>query len=174
MKRQRLILMGVLGVGLAALVVDRLLLQSGATGPAEADAVVAGQAAAQSSSANGSPGVVESVGSLAEMMRLVGKLNQSAAAEEAEQTARNPFAILGGTVQQGGGRSVALTPEQRARDFGRRHRLRAVLRDRTGGRIMMGELTLRLGDQLEGFELVAIESHAATFEGFGYRVRIGY
>ncbi|MFN4243966.1 MAG: hypothetical protein ACK4PI_12120 [Tepidisphaerales bacterium] len=59
-----------------------------------------------------------------------------------------------------------------AEAFATRHRLRAIVGSGSGGMVLVSDRMVRLGEGVEGWELVHIARDSATFERDGYRVTL--
>lgn len=161
LSRQRRISLGLLGLGIAALAVDRLVLAEngqGLTGPAMS-------AAASLLVVPSSPA---SLGSLspAKSDRVPAPSERLAALALKEDfdllSVRDAFKTLG---YEGEASSSAPAPTAGSADeFERRHRITGMMTSRTGKTVIIVEgKALQVGDELEGFVLRSIDGEGALF-----------
>ncbi|MFP4144453.1 MAG: hypothetical protein ACLFV3_04860 [Phycisphaeraceae bacterium] len=174
--RERKILLAVLSLGLGALMLDRVVLNAGASGPKSATASGASYAVPEEAEtpAEPSPKVDTAATPAADASApaLARRLAEVASQERADPTrtrdAFNPAAPWNAAPE-------AQRPdpaEEALRQFAGRHRLTAVM---PGGEdpvaVVDGQL-LRPGEKLDGLRLVAIAPGSATFERDGGQVRL--
>ena len=174
LSRSQKILIAVLGVGLGALAVDRLLLGGAATGPAQASAMPIPGAPAPDGTAHAGAGDSSAAApatlSVAEQLRAVAAaehLNGAVvpdAFEPSEQWVPAPAPA--------DNRSAARQAESAADNFARSHPLSAVLTTPTGGWAMIAGQTVRVGQSVDGFTLVSVTEGAAVLERDGVRVEL--
>jgi hypothetical protein len=165
--RERNVFIGILGVALTGLAVDRVFLGSGATGPAAASA--AAEAYAVDPSSDGIE--LEITDADAQPVSLT-----SALAGRLEEFARSggqepgdlpdvfepSVSWQGASVSDG---AVASRPLNASEAFQAAHRLNAVMLSNSNpGAVVDGEF-LRIGQGLDGFVLTSVNERSAVFEG---------
>lgn len=152
LSKQRIAYVGVLGVGLLALVADRTVLgptgaSAAAVSPSELGAIPEARPAAE-------PGVVARGGP---------SLSERLAGLEVERVTRDGFAPPATWVPA----AAAAPLDESASAFVRGHRLTSIasLTGKDGTRLaaMINGRALVVGDRIGGFELVALGSSEATF-----------
>ncbi|MEQ9460543.1 MAG: hypothetical protein RIG82_06305 [Phycisphaeraceae bacterium] len=176
MTRQRSILIAVMTLAVSALGLDHFVLRGASDPqPAEAISILSSATPTSPNTSPATPTLTESIGSLAELLRVAGRIQQP----DTDQP-RNPFAVSALTdpaAQQTPGPqtyNATQTPEDRARQFLSTRKLQALLRDARGGIVLIDNQRLRPGDQLDGFTLLRIDASGAIFQGQGLRVRLRY
>lgn len=166
-KRQRAS-MGVLAIGLVALVVDRMFVlpQSAPAGPTAAadDYTIT----ATSETAAAPPPVSSPAGLTAATKLETAWSDKNLRLDEP----RDLFSLPPSWPRtQGPERRIVPTVTAET-VFAARHRLEAITMDPQGERALIDDRLLRLGETLEGFELVAIDKESVTFEQGGQRVQL--
>lgn len=177
MSRQRSILVMVMVLAVGALGLDHFVLRGGGDPqPAEAGATAQALSTAATLTAQAAPELSQSLGSLADLLRLSGKLNRPA--EDASERLFAPPSEPGRSELRGSLEAVAgneaQTPEARARRLLAERRLQAILRDGRGGLVLIDGRKLRPGNTLDGFTLIGVDASGAIFEGHGLRLRLRY
>jgi len=172
--RERNVFIGILGLALAGLAVDRLFLGSGATGPAQASAAAEAFAVDPASEAL----EVELIDAEEEPEPFT-----SALAGRLEAFARNAGHEVGDlpdvfepspswrSAPSSEGADTA-RPASAAETFRANHRLTAVmLSDSNPGAVVDGEF-LRIGRELDGFVLRSVSERTAVFEADGEQAEL--
>ena len=164
--RRQKIMLGIFGVGLVGLAVDRVLIRPRG-----------GPAAASAGSSASAPGSTLPAADLPA---------ESAPPQEAPVTqclnrlwsdkkvdferVRNPFSLPSSWSNLND--EPARTPLTAGEVFARRHHLTAVVLDGPRSYVLIDDRLLRPGQEIDGFRLVMVENRAALFEGAGLRVRL--
>jgi hypothetical protein len=166
-KRQRMS-MGVLAIGLMALVVDRMyvLPKSAPAQPAAGsdDYTVT----ATSERAMAPPPLSAPAG-----LTATSKLEAAWSGKNLRLDESRDLFSLPPSWPRARGPEKRTTPTAAAETvFAARHKLEAITMDLEGERALVDDKLLRLGDILEGFQLIAIDRESATFERDGQRVRL--
>ena len=169
--KERKILAAILGVGVAGLFLDRVVLDSGLTGAESASAVLVERAAADLSAPPAL--LVDESDPPSPGPTLADRLEEAAAtAESAPSDNVDAFHLPDtwfGTPAQ------APEPEARhaaAMEFARTHRVEAVVTsDQMHCAIVNGK-AVRVGQRLDGFTLVSVDQRSAVFEAKGIRTRL--
>lgn len=166
--KERKILVGVLALGMGALVVDRLFLATGASGPSQASAAETSTSASTGSAADSAgTGSVSSLttkdGATAQGPSVAEQLRHAAARETAAKP-RNAFSLASPWFAKSRSQQTRDSWKQRVTTFRRNHQLDAVLGGSNGSAtaVINGE-SLSVGDSVGGFNLVAIGSRSAVF-----------
>lgn len=165
-KRQK-VMVTVLGLGLAGLAADRLMLEDGATGPGQAQAASPGVPVAATGNPAGSPTVElldNSLASRLDTLRDVMALDLSATKD-----AFCPSELWLSDLRPEE-RVVTSSDEVRVMDFGRRHQLKAIASSGTGGAAFIDEKFVRVGQVIDGFRLVKIGYRMVVLESNGVEV----
>lgn len=173
--KERKALMAVLGLGLIAVAANRLVIGSEATSPSVAVA---------SPIPDLSPGVlpplevvttgppVESVSTneptLSDRLEEVVR-EQGLGLWDAADAFRPSTDWLADGQSQAGPHRRQLSP---ADAFKQKHLLEAVMATGGGGRAVVDGRTLRIGQHLDGFELISVNQRSAVFESNGTRVKL--
>lgn len=168
----------VLGFALVALAVDRLILSDGATGPqsaAAADEFVSDETSPASASKPmmaASPGAVQAP-SLANRLQNLAQ-ERKLILTDVEDAFRPNLNWVG--VARPEVVPVASTKPQvglsEVESFKSRHRLMAVLQNSEGGAAIVGNHTILIGQNIEGFRLVSLTKRSAVFEKDQARVEL--
>lgn len=200
--RERKVLLAVLALGALALLVDRLFLASGHTGPqhaaaeveveAEPRAATARAEATQSAPSSSGPDDADQI--MQATMALLrerddGPLLNERLSETAKShgvsplNPRNAFEPPKAWIASGetnaepddpapSSLQQAPTPAEQAQRFREQHRLRATMTERGTGVAIIGLRALRLGDELDGFTLERIGERSAVFSSETVRVEL--
>ena len=164
--RRQKIMLGVFGVGLVGLVIDRVLVRSQG-GPAAASAD-----APYSASASPVPATdLRPESPPPQETRVTQCLNRLWSDKEVDfEHVRNPFS-LPPSWSQPNAKPARLLPDA-GEVFAKRHQLTAVVLDGPRSYVLIDDRLLRPGEEIDGFRLVAVEDRAALFEGNDTRVRL--
>jgi len=178
--RERTILIAVLSVAGLGLLVDRVVIGSDVTGPAQTSAGVLdgfdvnlAELAAESSTEliKSTGGDTPPVVSLAERLR---KIAGSSGDTDFTQT-RDAFSP--GPGWEASSSAAGTVPDNQARRaaeaFQSRHVLEAVLVSGDNRYAVIGGQTFLIGQTLDGYHLVEVHERSAVFEARGVRVRLG-
>lgn len=177
--RERTILIVVLSAAGLGLVVDRVVIGSDVTGPAQSSAGVVdgfdvGPSPLPAASASGP---VESLntdkapaGSFAQRLRLI---TDSSADTDLAQ-ARDAFkpGLGWGAIPSAPGAATDNQARRAAEAFQQTHRLDAVLVTDDNRCAVIGGQTLFIGQMLDGYRLEAVHKRSVVFEASGVRVEI--
>lgn len=164
--RERNVFIGILGVALAGLAVDRVFLGSGATGPAEASAA-AEEYAVDPFSDVLEVELVEAADEAEPLTSaLAGRLEEFARSDQRDTgdlpDIFEPSASWRGMPSSDG--AVASRPASPAEAFQAAHRLNAVmLSDSKPGAVVDGQF-LTIGQDLDGFVLTSVNERSAVFK----------
>lgn len=172
MNKQQKVFAAVLGSGLLALGVDRVVFDTPATGPHAAAAAAAFVPALTASSTHDvvalarealdeapamgepPPNLAERLNEVAQQHYLPPELGRDAfAPSDAWMTAIEPV------------REVKPTHDADARRFQQSHRLMAIMTPGGRGVVVVNNQAMRVGQRINGFTLTLIEHHQATFHG---------
>ncbi len=172
--RERTILIAVLGVAGLGLLVDRVLLGSDVTGPAETTAGVMDVQAVDPASLLIQPSREQSLAEqpggapLAERLRLAvhGRIGDN------ELPTRNAFVPSPAWIPSGLGTVQTDEQADRVREFTQQYHLEAVLL--TGNRrcAVINGTTVYPGQMLDGYRLLSVRERSAEFEVDGVRVNL--
>ena len=166
--------MAVLGLGLAALVGDRVLLSESQTGPQTATASPVSRTPGHSADPRpaqvhaDSPGEAALVsGSLAAKLEnvRVGQSLDPAAARDAFCASQQWLDDLTPDKPES-------SDEVRAQAFLRNHRLKAVVKFDRGGAAIIDDSYLFLGQELDGFRLIRVSDRTATLVSGSAKVTV--
>lgn len=168
---KRTFLFGLAALGAAALIADRVLLGGGSvTGPAEAQAsyekgaVEAGAGVSRTDTSTGT--AVRRSGARPDSP-LLHRMKELPEADDYPRVAglnafKPPEAWLPEPVEVVE-EEPEPEPDRRAENFAAMHRLTAVMSGPSGDLAVIGGQTIRLGQSLDGFTLVAVDSRSAIF-----------
>jgi len=164
-KRQKMLL-GVFLVGLAALVLDRVLLRPRG-GPASASAGPSELAAELLIPATNIP----SPPAQPQQRRATQCLDRLWPDREMDfERVRDPFSLPASWPAEGPG--PAATPLDPAARFAGRHQLTAVVIDGTRSYVLIDGRLLRPGQEIDGFKLVSVADRSALFDRAGTSVTL--
>ena len=162
LSRKHKLYVGIMALAAAALLTDRLLLQPGQTGPAQAQAAAvptarpAGRAADQAASPAGTAAAATSVSD--RLAAASGSVSRDfAALRDVFQPSASWLAVLQG------GKSGPAQGAPPAEVFRQRRRLSAVMVDTDGGLAVVDRRLVKVGEQIDGFELISVAAKSATF-----------
>lgn len=168
MTKQRIVLAAILGTGLLALGVDRFVLQSSATAPQAASAVtpVLAEPSLQEQALELARETLEE-SEVDSRPSLAGRLNETARQHALpDQPERDAFApSLAWTAAMTVTEPVEAIDDGQVRRFKQRHTLNAVMTPGDRGVVVVNGQPLRVGGQIDGYTLVSVQGHSATFEG---------
>jgi hypothetical protein len=173
--KQRKMLAAVLALGLGGLAVDRLLLDGGATGPQEAAAqqdLSPNAAATDAIISNTTPKTIE----ITRSKTVAGRLDRMAAAQgfnltEVQDAFRPSSAWTRATSKPTAAEKTA-PKETEAEAFAKSHKLMAVVHNSAGGAAIIGNRTITVGREIDGFTLVLVTPRGAVLEKDGQRVEL--
>ncbi len=177
--RERNILIAVLGVAGLGLLIDRVVIGSDVTGPSESSASVID--AIDPSLADPSDLLISqttdpTVRAKGPAVSVAQKLRQAVGdlAVTDPSMARDAFAPGEGwrTTTLVQGVVTDNTSSRLAAEFKSRHKLEAVLALGDNQYAVIGGQTLHIGQELDGFKLVAVYARSAIFESGGIRVEV--
>ncbi len=157
----------VLGVCLLAFVVDRLLLAPGAADAGEPGTTAATTPPPTATNGDRAPTLSIPRKQLAERF--------AALAEEHEIDPANvadPFRVPTAWLPDDGTTGSPESNHPDAETFGRTHRLNAVMALKRGGYAIVDGRRLRIGQQIDGFELVEIRARSIVLESSTIRVEL--
>ena len=168
-------MVAVLGLGVGALLVDRVLLGGEQSGPERAEAA--------------SPAYVEKTAPAASLATRSGAMSATALADRLDAVrqmldldlAATKDAFCPSEVWMAELRPEALevkpvrtevSHERKSIEFGRTHQLKAVVSGGVNGGAFIGDKYLRVGQVIDGFRLVKISHRAAVLESDGVEVEL--
>ncbi|MFA9477366.1 hypothetical protein ACERK3_03550 [Phycisphaerales bacterium AB-hyl4] len=179
MNKQQKILAAVLGTGLLALGVDRLVLDTSSTGPqaASAGATAAVERAGAESMRSDA---VDLAREALDEARAEPKASLAQRLSEASQQhdlsaepGRDAFAPSESWMSDiTPAREVEPKGDADARRFRQEHRLMAVMTPGDRGVVVVNGQALRVGQRVNGFLLIDVQRHSATFHGPGGQVEL--
>lgn len=176
MNKQRAILAAVLGLGLTALSVDRLVLDSSQSGPQAAAASAFAPVPSSSTAGQALETARVALGE-AEAAADESLAQRIAAVADEHGVLRLPVrdAFAPGDAWQSNVEPDE--PEQRARDvelqqFARNHQLMAIMSAGDRGVVVINGRPMRVGQQISGFLLVNVNHNTATFWRDGEQVSL--
>lgn len=175
LSRERKVFIGILGTALIGLCADRVLFSSGVTGPADA-AAAAGEYAIDESLDD----LVEGIDAEpAAIVQCTGNITATLAGQF-EQYARQGSGEAAGlsdvfrpsdswlpSIEAAGSRTPTITA---ADEFAMRHTLAAVMMSRSTPGAVVNKRLITIGQELDGFILVAVNERSVVFEGEGEQV----
>ena len=176
--RERIIILSVLAVAVAALLLDRLTAGSSVTGPsaAAADTGDADDAAAVADGPDATLPVIppssdpltSDASSVAQQLEYFRQSQQLTLAAIGD--AFHPGKEWMAAQQETEAETAQGLPQYGADLFAREHSLSAVMKGSRGGCAIIDGRIVQLGDHLDGFRLVAIADHAVIMAAQGARV----
>lgn len=174
--RQRKILFGVLAIAVAALAIDRMVMQGpqsaeGSTSESQYMDTVAELGQQSAPTVAVAPKIAAPNRSVADLlMQFRGQVPQQ---PQQIENAFVPSPTWIDADQQLTAKVTTANPaEDRARQFVQDHTLTAVMRTGDGGFAIVNNTIVRLGQTLGGFELIEITADAAVFRGNDYQVQL--
>jgi hypothetical protein len=166
-KRQRMSV-GVLAIGLAALVVDRIYVLPQSAPAGQTAAADDHTITATSETAAAPPPVSAPAG-----LTAATKLETVWSDKDLRFDEPRDLFSLPPSWPRTRGPEIRIVPAVAAETlFAAAHRLEAITMDPQGRRALIDDRLLRLGEMLEGFELVAIDKESVTFEQDGQPVQL--
>jgi len=175
--KERKVIIAVLGLAVGALVVDRFLLGSSVSGPAEAratqPAVATEPLAAVSSAATGLPAAEDDPG-VAAQVALAERLDQIQQAGGFTLTDL-PDAFSGLAGPESGEDDPEPQPQTEAREietFQRTHRLMAVAASDRGQMAIINGRTVLVGQSVDGFKLLSVAERSVVLGKDAARVQL--
>jgi len=152
--KQRKVYLGVLAVGLVALVIDRAFLGGGGVSPSSAEGAVI-------------PPVKAPAGAMSPQQPNVSIADRLAAATEAANASelKDAFRPSDAWLAQlrPSADRPAVAPLDLAQSFSQRHRLMGVMLQTGGGKAIVDDRCMAVGEKMDGFTLVAVEKNSAVF-----------
>ena len=166
-KRQKMS-MGVLAIGLVALLVDRMYIL-----PESAPAGQAAPADEYTVTATSDRAVVPPPVSAPPDLTVAAKLDAAWSDNNTHSDDPRDLFALPSSWPTARRSEEAPRPTVTAwRKFATGHRLEAITMDPQGKRALIDDKLLRLGEMLEGYRLVAIDTESVTFERDGQRIQL--
>ncbi|MDY7106998.1 MAG: hypothetical protein SYC29_00015 [Planctomycetota bacterium] len=171
--RERNVFIGILGLALAALSVDRVFLGSGATGPAEASAAAEAYAVDASPDAADLEPVEDADEPRPLTSVLADRINTFGRAD-AQPISELPD-VFGTPTSWAGDEASGETgarPTSPAQAFQADHRLTAVMLSQSNPGAVVDGAFLKIGQALDGFALTSVNERSAVFERDGERAEL--
>ncbi|UCD48760.1 MAG: hypothetical protein JSW27_14645 [Phycisphaerales bacterium] len=166
-KRQRMS-MGVLAIGLVALVVDRMFVL-----PHSAPAGQAVMTDDYTVTATSDRAVVPPPVSTPPDLTVAAKLEAVWSDNDLRLNGpRDPFSLPPSWPRKRGSEKPPRPTMTAGMIFATNHKLEAITVDPQGRRALIDDKLLRLGETLEGFKLVAIDGESVTFERGGQQIQL--
>jgi hypothetical protein len=160
--------MGVLAIGLAALVVDRMYVL-----PQSAPAGQATAADEYTVTATSDRAVVPPPASAPPDLTVAAKLEAAWSDNDLRSDGPRDLFSLPSSWPRNRGSEKPPRPTMTAEMiFATSHKLEAITMDPQGKRALIDDKLLRLGEMLEGFRLVAIDTESVTFERDEQRIQL--
>ena len=178
LSKKRIALAVALGLAVAALAVDRLLLDSSPMQPDEAAASAISQYGLAEPVADTAsleklepPALLEPTGTLTDRLEDLAKARHLDG-QSVRDAFRPPEAWLPAEPKQ-----QAPKPrdevDRRAKEFARQHKLTATAISATGGMAIIDGQCVTVGNELDGFRLVSVDRVSACLIADGARVKLG-
>lgn len=173
--RKRKVYVAVLALALVALGVDRLVLSPGRTGPKEGEAATPRSARTDPAADAGVSGdagrqTTPPAEIICERLADLAKRENLDLANVADAFRPGPKWRKGPPPRAKGPAPPPETPP--AEEFKKRHKLVAVMADDEGGKAVIDDVCLRVGDTLDGLKLVAVGDGSAVFAWKDVRVEL--
>jgi len=169
--RQRKIYVAILAVALGGLVVDRVVLEGGATGPSASEASDLSSLPAVSASAavlTQSP-----VNPAARTKTLASRLSDIAKTQNLDPSqVEDAFRPAAGWIEQRQSKTAPVAVVNDVQAFTDKHKLLALINNPQGGAAIINNQTIVPGKTIDGFTLVEVAKRSAFFERDGQRIEL--